>query len=242
MQTPQIVFTLDTETTGLDTNVAEPVQIACTAFMFVDSERISQSKIVFNSLCNPSVEIEEGAEDIHGISKDDVSMSPEPAVVAETVDLLIGQAETIGEVVIATYNGSAFDLPLVQRFCPKIVTYPHVDVFSLVMREMPDKFGKLTEVYERYLGKRGLNAHDAAADCLMTSAILRKYCEEKKVDPISVSEDLREPKAYKIFPFGKHAGKPIKQVPRSYVRWCLKNFDKISPDLKMTFETVLGKV
>ena len=43
-----------------------------------------------------------------------------------------------------------------------------------------------------------------------------------------------------IMPFGKHAGTPIHEIPRGYLRWALANLD-LSPELRQAMELGIEK-
>ena len=43
-----------------------------------------------------------------------------------------------------------------------------------------------------------------------------------------------------IMPFGKHAGTPIHDIPRGYLRWALANLD-LSPELRQAMELGIEK-
>lgn len=44
-----------------------------------------------------------------------------------------------------------------------------------------------------------------------------------------------------IFPFGKHKGKPISEVPVDYLKWCLANMQRIDPKTRAMIESVVSK-
>lgn len=43
-----------------------------------------------------------------------------------------------------------------------------------------------------------------------------------------------------LFPWGKHKGTPVKDVPRDYLDWAVRSADKMSPELRDECERVLG--
>jgi hypothetical protein len=44
-----------------------------------------------------------------------------------------------------------------------------------------------------------------------------------------------------IMPFGKHRGKPLEQVPLSYLRWVLENCDSATPSLREEISRVIRR-
>jgi len=43
------------------------------------------------------------------------------------------------------------------------------------------------------------------------------------------------------FPFGKHKGELMEDVPRSYFEWCLRSIENLDEDLKFTMNFYLNK-
>lgn len=44
-----------------------------------------------------------------------------------------------------------------------------------------------------------------------------------------------------VFPFGKHKGKHLSEVPKEYLQWCLSNMDRLDPKLKIAMQTVVNR-
>jgi len=235
-----VLVGLDLETTGVDIEKSQPVQMA-SAFTVLREGSSSPLKVLFNSLCNPTVEIEPGAQEVHGISEDMVRYSPLPKTAAISMALAIGAAEVVGELYTISYNGKAFDLPILNRYDKRYYTHKHIDVFVLCLRELHHHGTKLTDLYRSYIGKEPDNAHDAAVDCILVLEVLVKYLEETGKTVQGLFEELDQPRAYAVFPFGKHKGKELDAVPSGYAVWCLKNFDNITPDLQLTLDYIAGK-
>jgi hypothetical protein len=45
---------------------------------------------------------------------------------------------------------------------------------------------------------------------------------------------------YMRMPWGKHKGKPINEIPESYLWWALRNATALDPDQRKAIETFLG--
>ena len=44
-----------------------------------------------------------------------------------------------------------------------------------------------------------------------------------------------------VFPFGKHKGKHLSEVPKEYLQWCLSNMNRLDPKLKIAMQTVVNR-
>lgn len=44
-----------------------------------------------------------------------------------------------------------------------------------------------------------------------------------------------------VFPFGKHKGKRLGEVPKEYMQWCLSNMNRLDPKLKIAMQTVVNR-
>lgn len=57
------------------------------------------------------------------------------------------------------------------------------------------------------------------------------FTEDNGVPPV---EDM-------VFPFGKHKGKRLSEVPKEYMQWCLSNMNRLDPKLKIAMQTVVNR-
>ena len=57
------------------------------------------------------------------------------------------------------------------------------------------------------------------------------------------SEKLKDPRWQKmIVTFGKYKGKPLCEIPKDYLVWCVENFDSMRPgNWKRTFKRELER-
>lgn len=60
-------------------------------------------------------------------------------------------------------------------------------------------------------------------------------------NPFTDTPDAGESSGEFIFPFGKHKGKPISEVPADYLKWCLTNMQRLDPKTKAAIEGTLTK-
>lgn len=119
---------------------------------------------------NPGVPIPPEATAVHGIADGDVAACPRFADVArEVVGALAG-------CVVVTFNGRAFDLPLLRAECERagfawpLADAPVVDVLTLD-RELTRH--TLAGCVRRWCGREHIGAHGAEADAAATLDVLR---------------------------------------------------------------------
>lgn len=232
-----ILVGLDLETTGVDPSKDEPVQMAA-VYVSLHKGVAQDPKVLFNGYCNPSVPIHPDAQDIHGISPEMVRYATTPKLAAKTMAMLIDQVSLHGELYTVGYNSNSFDLPMLLKYDKRYGEHKHIDIYTLVLRELYTFGTKLVDVYENYCGGTADNAHDAAADIFFTLDILLKYLELSGKTTQQLFEELSIPMVYTVFPFGKYKGRSVDSVPPSYARWCLKTFDNIAPDLQITLDYI----
>jgi DNA polymerase-3 subunit epsilon len=173
MAEPFIVY--DLETDGKEPRSCRPVQIC-----MVDGH---SKEILLSSYINPERPIDPGSIRIHGITDDMVQDAPTYADLWPTIDALFGQGRPIA------YN-AAFDGNVLRNNCIRIgvdvsagMTFHYstncaMEAFARYYGEWKDYFQSYTwkklEVAARCLkiSWQG-EAHDAAADALMTVDVIR---------------------------------------------------------------------
>lgn len=174
---------LDLETTGIYWSSDAPIQIAA---IIVDENGNEIER--FNERIKTTHEISPDASAVHGIYKEDlVNCRGEIAVLEDFCSWIVGnEVDTF-----LTYNGRAFDLPMLNERCKKCgidfdgfagICYACLDGKDLVfeakkknlynLQSLGRKW-KLTLVAEK-LGISTENAHDALADVRMLKEIYFK--------------------------------------------------------------------
>jgi exodeoxyribonuclease X len=92
----------------------------------------------------------------------------------------------------------------------------------------------------------GIGAHRALGDALVTAALLRNELQSAEFLALGIKDvdaliDYAEsPIILSTFPFGKHKGKLISEVPDDYIAWCLRDMKDLSRDMRATLEQRLG--
>lgn len=224
LKRPLVFF--DLETTGVDTSKDRIVQFAAIKYF-----KGYVSRQMF--LINPERPIPKEATAVHGISNDDIAGKPTFAKVAYLIYSFIKDCD------VCTYNGRRFDVPLLWRQLTEAgrsLPLPLVvDCFSIFKKQLPHK---LEAAHKYYVGFDMSGAHDAMADTEATARVFFKqlailnefgvstveemsaFCDvEGQVD---LAGKLKRTEYGIVLTFGKHRDVPIMDVPKSYLRWCLK--------------------
>lgn len=216
----------DYETTGVDPTTCEPVQLGAVVVQINDdgSFRVESS---YETLLKPVNNIPEGATGVHGITTE--------AAKTQGIDPLQATSEHITGVVLG-YNNLSYDDTIAKRYGAKIVQ--SVDLFIGTSRMKKAKVitkASLGAAYHQLTGKMPENAHNALADVYMTLELIPHVMKFANV--LTFYElvqwlatplvDVNAP-----WPFGKHKGTPIKDLPKSYVSWALENMSNLDADLK----------
>jgi DNA polymerase III subunit epsilon len=230
--TKGLVFSFDLETTSVKAAETTPVQIC------LMSDQGGVRRILMNTLVRPHEWIPEEVIKIHGITNERVINAPDYAIVAWTAHLL---HNTFQPEFLVTFNGGTFDEPILDR-CMGGKVFPgvkHIDVLDAAYRYLPGLSSyKLGALYQELVGWPLENAHDASADVTATLDLLKALRVRIGMTMEQLAEDMATPKPYALFPFGKYMGSLTQDIPQSYGRWCLGNFQSMRPDLEVTLKLI----
>ena len=138
---------LDTETTGLSTNEGHRIiEIGCVELV---NRRITGNH--FHTYLNPDRDIDEGAERVHGISREDLETAPRfPEVVDRLLDFVRGAELVIHN---AEFDVGFIDheLGLMQHGRPQITDHARVlDTLVLARKLHPGQRNSLDALCKRY--------------------------------------------------------------------------------------------
>lgn len=225
-----LVF-VDIETTGIDIVNDRIVEIAVLKIYVDGREELKIRRV------NPTIPIPPQATAIHGITDEDVKNEPTFKEIAKSLANFIEGCDFAG------YNSNKFDFPLLAE------EFLRADIdFDLKKRKFIDvqtifhKMEKrtLSAAYKFYCEKELEGAHNAGADSFATYEVLKaqldKYHEltndveflaefsaqTRNVD--FAGRIVMDDKDVEIFNFGKHKGKPVKEVLEkepSYYAWMM---------------------
>lgn len=245
-----IVF-FDIESTGLNVATDRIVEISIIKINPDGSEEIKTRRI------NPTIPISPEAQNVHGISDEDVKNEPTFAQIAKSL------AKWMEGCDIAGYNSMKFDIPLLsEEFLRADVDFDFrkrklVDVQN-IFHKMEQR--TLTAAYKFYCQKDLENAHSAEADTLATYEILKaqldKYpdlqndvkflaefsTKSKFVD--YAGRIVYNEKDIPVFNFGKHKGRAVTDVLKaepSYYSWMMngdftRDTKKVLTEIKLSMK------
>lgn len=226
-----IVF-FDIESTGLNVATDRIVEICAVKVLPNGDQEIKTRRI------NPTIPISKEAQNVHGISNDDVKECPTFKEVAKSLATWMKGCDVAG------YNSNKFDIPLLaEEFLRAGVEF---DFRKRNIIDVQNIFHKLEQrtlsaAYKFYCEKELENAHSAEADTIATFEILKaqldrypdvlennmamlaEFSTQKKIVDYAgriVLNDKDEP----IINFGKHKGRTVEDILNSepsYYSWIM---------------------
>lgn len=216
----------DFETTGVDPKTCEPVQLG-TVVVTIHECGSYTVESEYETLLKPVNAIPEGAAAVHGITTEDAQsfgLDPFEQVKQHVTGAVLG------------YNINAYDNRISQRYGGYITQ--SVDLFIGVSRMKKAKVlpkASLGAAFQILTGKAPENAHNALADVYMTLELIPHVMKFAKVATFSELVQWLDTPMVDIntpWPFGKHKGTPIRDLPKTYVAWALENMSNLDTDLK----------
>jgi DNA polymerase-3 subunit epsilon len=145
--TPMRQIVLDTETTGLSTSEGHRIiEIGCVELV---NRRITGNN--FHTYLNPDRDIDEGAERVHGISRDDLETAPRfPEIVDRLLDF-VRDAELVIHNAEFDVGFIDHELSLMQHDQPEIAQHASVlDTLMLARKLHPGQRNSLDALCKRY--------------------------------------------------------------------------------------------
>ena len=239
--TRPIIF-FDLETTG--TNVVTD-RIVEFSYIKVYPDGHDESK---TRRLNPGIPIPAASTAVHHITDEDVKDAPTFRQVAKSLYEIFEDCD------IAGFNSNKFDVPLlIEEFARAGINFRvdgrrFIDVQN-IFHKMEQR--TLVAAYRFYCGKELDGAHSALADTRATYEVLlsqiQKYPDlENDVDKLAefskigrnvdlAARVVLDDKDQPVFNFGKHKGKPVKDVFRrepSFYAWMMQgDFPKNTKDV-----------
>lgn len=216
----------DTETTGVKAKTDRIIEIA--AFDPV----LNKS---FERLVHPGMPIPQEASAIHGITDE---------MVAESASFKDVGREFIefcsGDVVLIAHNNDAFDYHfLKEEFLRNEIEMPvwkFFDTLKWSRRYRTDLPRHSLQFLRELFEIPANNAHRALDDVIVLHQVYSYLTDDLSIE--QAYQLLNTPRVMQHMPFGKHQGKPLKEIPKDYVAWLQSTgaFDKPdNQELKQRF-------
>ncbi|MBS0628920.1 MAG: DUF3820 family protein [Verrucomicrobia bacterium] len=217
----------DTETTGTRFDKDRIIELA--AYDPIENRS-------FCEFINPGIPIPAEATAIHNISNE---------MVASALSFKeVGQAFADfcpPNTVLIAHNNESFDKLFIEAEFRRnellIPSWIYLDSLKWSRRYRPDlprhSLQHLREVY----GIEANNAHRALDDVMVLYQVFSQMIDDLPIE--TVLHLLSQQKSLDRMPFGKHQGKPLKDIPKTYVAWLAESgaFDKPqNKELKESFE------
>jgi DNA polymerase-3 subunit epsilon len=197
----------DTETTGTRPDKDRIIELA--AYDPIHNR-------TFTRLINPGQPIPKEASAVHGISDEMVKDAPSYLEVGkEFIEFCQGP------VVLIAHNNDAFDQPFLKfEFERHGIQMPDWRFFDTL---------KWSRRYNTHLPRHSLqflrehfdiaanNAHRALDDVIVLHQVYTYMTDDLTIE--QAIKLLNTPRQMQHMPFGKHQGKPLKEVPKDYIKW-----------------------
>lgn len=202
----------DTETTGIRSDKDFVVEIA--AFDPTHNR-------TFEMLVNPGSPIPKEASNVHKITDEMVKDAPS---FAEAGKQFIEFCS--GDVVLIAHNNDSFDYHFLKtEFGRHSLTMPpswkFFDTLKWARRYRPDLPRHALQFLREAYKIPENNAHRALDDVIVLHQIYTHLIDD--IDIETAHALLNKPRLLQHMPFGKHQGKPLKEIPRDYVQWMNTN-------------------
>lgn len=235
----KIIVVFDFETTDVNPNTTNPVQIGAVK-VFPDGKMETLEYLI-----NPEQDIHPKAQEVHGITQEKVKDCPKFKDLAKEIYQFFKDAD-----IVSGYNILKFDIPIITRkmeecgfkdFLKDKILYDSYLIYC------QDHRRKLADCCQYYLGEEIKKAHDALGDVVTTLRCIGKQMEkhqkpahEIKTDqkPSGVEKHIifKEGEAY--INFGKHKGTSLQKMDKGYLQWMIKS--DFSQDVKDIIKVVLN--
>ena len=234
-----VVF--DTETTGINTSRDDIVELA--SVLHRAGEK-THSRFCTNAL--PMVRVGKEAEKVHGWSYEmleKIEASP-----SSTVSKLwwegVKKRANGDEIVLCCHNAK-FDIAMMEKHIPSIPDFPYICTYIAASRLYPHNTRHTLECLYKDLGcpvDPSLTAHSAMSDCIMAFRILQQIQKITGKTYAELAKWCMEPEYREVWPIGKeYKGLLTKEVPTSFLQWCLTKEDTMMADVVYTAKLELAE-
>ncbi len=226
----EVFICIDCESTGLDPKADRIIEVAVVKFDF----QKTYEKCEF--LINPGILIPAESMAIHNITDEMVKNMPTIDTVLSEILKMVGNHIIVG-------HGVLFDMELIASAADragipsKIRSNRYFDTLRLARLYGESPQNSLEQLCKHFnIPFDG--AHRAMTDVIMNIEVF-KFLSQKFTTTEQIFKVLSKPIMLKEIPFGKHKGRPIREVPIDYLHWAAnKDFDQ---DLLFTIRTEINR-
>lgn len=227
----QTIFTcLDCETTGLEPESDRIIEVAVVKFTF---DKILET---YETLIDPEIPISAASMEIHHISEEMVKGKPK---ISEVLPHLLKM--THSHLLIG--HGIGLDIAFIQAEARRNqipCSFPnkgHIDTLRMARLYGESPVNSLEKLRQHFnIAAEG--AHRAMSDVIVNIEVFKFLAANFKTTE-QLIDRMQKPILLKVFPFGKHKGRPFSEIPLEYLQWAAhKNFDQ---DLSFSIRTELKK-
>ena len=239
------VTVVDTETTGIDFDESEIIELATGRYNDLQNDDLN----VFSVLIKPIHDIPPEASSVNYISNRMVANQPIFDEMLEVFDemfkfndthFMVAHNAEFDRRMIETAYGRVFAS---DRFKPFDEERRWICTLRLAKVILSDENIKHNLGYLRYYldldVPDDMVAHRADTDVITCGKLLEKLIElAVEKDLLNLDEDLEEqllslcwnPIKIKFWPFGKHKGKALKEIPTDYYMWAIEKMDCLNEE------------
>lgn len=209
---------IDCETTGLDAKQDRIIEVAVMCF---DGNEVHAQ---MESLIDPECEIPETSIAIHHITPDMVQGKPKIMQMLPELLEMIGQHIIVG-------HGVGFDIDILANAAERheipcrIRQNPFMDTLRMARLYGESPINSLEHLRKHFnIPLEG--AHRAMSDVIVNTEVFKLLAKRFKTTE-QLFDVLSRPILMSAMPFGKHKGRPFKDIPLQYLQWISnKDFDQ----------------
>ena len=213
----------DTETTGL-----KNPKVCEVAWIEVDAGLNILDSVT--SLIDPQAAIEPGASGVHNITNDMVEDAPTMDEFFYTVK----NDPLAGDVILVCHNVQ-FDIPLLRPYIPPPVG--KMCTMRLARKIYPEADNHKLNTLRYYLNLDGGKEHSAGGDVAILHSLLSHMVLTTGLGLHDLLAMVDEPIEIKKMAFGKHKGLALKDVPKDWFSWYLRQ-ENTDPDLAASIRKI----
>lgn len=216
----------DTETAGLDGGVCD------LAIVTINEDfKVVRS---LESLIDPERPISPAAMGIHHITNEMVADKPTLREAMEMWDYPFQE-----QPLYLSGHNVQFDVRMVQAELPQL--FRKVCTLKLARNLYPGLDNHQLQTIRYTFGLEAGPAHRAMGDVITCLSFLKYICKDKGWTLQHLVAEANKPLTPETkLTFGKHKGSKIKDLPKSYLSWALREMQNLDADMREAFEAALA--